>query len=597
MSLNHELSDLFHNLSALMELKGENVFKVIAFQKVSRILRDLNIDIKRCIEEGKLCEIEGIGKASQQIIEEYVHSGKSSVFEEIAAAVPAGLVPLLSIEGLGPKTIHMLWKERGIISLDLLEKAIDSGELKGLKGIGEKKIATIKAGINDYKNRAAPDGSVARRTGIAEAEAQALPLLERLRKIKGVLRPEIAGSLRRRRETIGDVDLIAAVKDMAVGEKVTAAFVDLPGVVQTIVRGPSKASVKAANGMQVDLRIVPEENFGAALLYFTGSKEHNVKIRGLAQKQKMTLNEWGLYRIEEYESAEKQVAMPPKLKPVASATEAEIYRALGMQYVEPELREGFGEVELARENRLPALITRDDIHGDLHAHTTASDGTASIEEMAAAAKAMGYEYLAITDHSKALAMTRGLDEERLALHVEEIRRVSSKLKGITLLAGAEVDILADGRLDYADDVLATLDIVIASPHMSLKQDADKATERILRAINNRYVNIIGHPTGRLINGRPGLPLDMDRIFEAAAKTGTALEINSGYPRLDLNDTHARGAIDAGCMLSINTDAHATTAFQEMIWGIGVARRAWATEAHVINCLPLEKLSAFLARKR
>ncbi|HEV2293295.1 MAG TPA: DNA polymerase/3'-5' exonuclease PolX [Tepidisphaeraceae bacterium] len=596
MSLNEQLAELFHSLAALMELRGDNVFKVIAFQKVGRIIRDSNIDFKKCMEEGKLCEIEGIGKGSQQIIEEFIQTGKSAVFEEVATTVPAGLVPLMSIEGLGPKTINMLWKERGITGLAELEEALASGALKGVKGLGEKKLTTIKAGIDRYKSAAA-SGPVQRRTGIPQATEQGEALLAEVRKIQGVVRAELAGSLRRRRETIADLDIVAAINDPTIGGDVSAAFCNLPGTIQTIVTGQSKCSVRIANGMQADLRIVPEENFGAALLYFTGSKEHNVKIRSLALKKKMTLNEWGLYRLEAYEDTDKQPAKPPPVAALASATETDIYQALGLSYIEPELREDRGEIDAARENRLPKLLTLSDIRGDLHAHTTESDGTASIEQMALAAKALGYEFLAITDHSKALAMTNGLSPERLLAHVENVHRISDKLKGITLLAGSEVDILADGRMDYDDDVLKELDIVIASPHISLKQDTRKATDRLLRAIDNRYVNVIGHPTGRLINGRDGLPLELERIFKSAAKTGTAMEINASYPRLDLSDVNAKNAHDAGVMISINTDAHSTGEFYLMPFGIDVARRAWLTPKDVINCMPLATLRKFLAAKR
>jgi DNA polymerase (family 10) len=596
MSLNQQLAELFHALAALMELRGDNTFKVLAFQKVSRIIRESNIDFKKCMEEGKLCEIEGIGKGSQQIIEEFIQTGKSSVFEEVAASVPAGLVPLMSIGGMGAKTINMLWKERGITSLAELEKALDSGALAGVKGLGEKKIAAIKAGIEHYKSAAAA-GPVQRRTGIPQASEFGEALLAEVRKIKGIVRAELAGSLRRRRETVADLDIVAAIKDPKIGADVSAAFCKLPGIVQTIVTGPSKCSVRIANGMQADLRVVPEANFGAALLYFTGSKEHNVKIRGLAQKKKMTLNEWGLYRLDDYEKADKEVAKPPMVSAVASATEEDVYKALGLTYVEPELREDRGEIDAARENRLPGLLKLEDIRGDLHTHTTESDGTASIEEMALAAKTLGYEYLAITDHSKALAMTNGLSEERLLAHVENVRRISDRLKGITLLAGSEVDILVDGRMDYDDDVLKELDIVIASPHISLRQDVRKSTDRLLRAINNRYVNVIGHPTGRLINGREGLPLDLEPIFKAAAETGTAMEINASYPRLDLSDVNSRNAHQAGVMISINTDAHSTLEFQFMPFGIDVARRAWLTPKDVINCMPLTGLKKFLAAKR
>jgi DNA polymerase (family 10) len=598
MSLNQELSNLFHSFAALMELKGENTFKVIAFQKVGRILKEMNFDIRECIEKGTLCEIEGIGKSSQQIIEEYVQMGKSSAFEDLASSVPKGLVDLMAIEGLGAKTIHLLWKTRNITGLEDLEKALAGGKLEGIKGIGEKKIEMLRKGIETIKARAlAGEGVTARRTGIGEALEGAEALLNLVRKIPGVLRVEIAGSLRRRRETIGDIDFVGSVKDGAEGEKITAAFVKLPGVVQVLGQGPTKASVKIGNGMQVDLRIVPEENFGAALMYFTGSKEHNVKVRGLAQKKKLTLNEWGLYEIEAYEKAPKKTAEAPPVKPVASRTEGDVYAALGLDFVEPEMREDRGEIEMALSGKLPVLITRADIKGDLHNHTNASDGNATIEEMAEAAKALGYEYLAITDHSKALAMTNGLSVERLMKHIEAVHRVSERMKGITLLAGSEVDILADGRMDYEDEVLKELDIVIASPHLSLKQDARKATDRLLRAIENRYVSVIGHPTGRLINRREGLPLEMGKLFKAAAASNTAMEINASYPRLDLDEFNARAAIEAGVMLTIDTDAHSTHELENIHFGLSVARRAHATAAHVLNCHKLSRVKEFLARKR
>lgn len=595
MSLNTQIADLFANFAALLELRGENVFKVIAFQKVSRIIGEMSIDLKKCVEEGTAGNIEGIGKSSQQIIEEFIQTGKSSAFEEVAATVPAGLVPMLSIEGMGPKTIHLLWKERNITSIDELEKAIASGSLAGLKGVGAKKIEAMKAGIATQHARTAGGGPV--RLGIGDCQEPAEELLSAVRKIPGIKRAEIAGSLRRRRETIGDLDIVAAVADGADPGALGQAFTKLPQVIDTVAGGESKVSVKIANGMQADLRMVPPESFGAAWLYFTGSKDHNVKIRALAQKKGMTLNEWGLYRLEDYDKAEKQTAHAPAAKAVAGKDEPGIYKALGMAYVEPEMREDRGEVDAALAGKLPKLICRADIRGDLHAHTTASDGQASIEEMAEAARALGYEYLAITDHSKAMAMAQGLTVERLRLHIKEIHGISAKLKGITLLAGSEVDILADGRLDYEDEVLKELDIVIASPHVSLKQDSAKATDRLLRAIENRYVHIIGHPTGRLINRRAGLPLDMARLIKAAAETGTVLEINASYPRLDLDENNARAAIAAGVMLSIDTDAHSTGELNQLPFGLGVARRAWVTSKNVINCLPLSDLRKWLGRKR
>lgn len=590
MSLNHTLADLFKTFAAIMEIKGEAVFKAIAFTKVARVLNDMTFDIKDAVETGTIKDIEGIGKSSQKIIEEFVRTGKSTDFEDVSSTVPPGLIPMLQVPGLGPKTIALLWKERGITSVDELAKAIAEGKLAGLKGVGEKKIEQIKQGL-------AMREQAGKRIGIGEAQPIAELLLEQLKKLKGVQQAEIAGSLRRRKETIGDVDLIVGVSDESLMSAITAAFSKFPQVDRVLTQGPSKASIVTEAGLQVDLRIVPGDNFGAAIQYFTGSKEHNVKLRGLALDRGLTLNEWGLYKLEEYDKAKKETAKPPPIKAVASRTETDVYKALGLAFIQPELREDRGEIEAATSGKLPKLICRDDIRGDLHSHTTASDGTGTIEQMAAAAKALGYEFLAITDHSKSQVVANGLTAERLLKHAAEIRRASDRIKGITLLAGCEVDILADGRLDFEPEILAELDFVVASPHVALRQDAEKATSRILKAIDARYVNVIGHPTGRLINQREGLPLDFARIFAAAAGNGTALEINAGYPRLDLTDTVARAAVAAGCKLSINTDAHGTEQFDGITLGIQVARRAWVTPADVINCLTLKQLREFIARKR
>jgi DNA polymerase (family 10) len=463
--------------------------------------------------------------------------------------------------------------------------------MKGLKGIGEKKIESIKQGIAMLAQSAG-------RKGIVEAMPIAEALVERLRGLKQVNRCEIAGSLRRRRETIGDVDLVCALAGGARGADVADAFTKFPEVQKVLGSGNAKASVITAGGLQVDLRIVPAECYGAALMYFTGSKEHNVRLRGRALDQKLTLNDWGLYKLDEWEKTKRISGEQPPIKSVAGKSEEEIYKRLGLAYIEPELREDRGEVEAAEKGTLPELIALADINGDLHAHTTASDGVATIEEMAQAAIERGYTFLAITDHSKSQAIANGLSVERLLKHVKAIHKVNDKLKGkIHLLAGCEVDILVDGRMDYEESVLAELDYVVGSPHVSLKQDEAKATDRIVRAIETRYVNVIGHPTGRLIDKRAGLPLRFDRVFKAAAATGTALEINAGYPRLDLNDVHSRAAIAAGCKLSINTDAHSPEEFDQMILGVGVARRAWATKGDVINCMTWEQLKAFIAKKR
>ena len=590
MSLNHELAELFARMAAIMEIKGENAFKAIAFSKVSRILKDMTFDVREAVEKGTLEEINGIGKSSHKVIEDYVRTGRSVDHDELAASVPAGLLPLMEISGLGPKTISLFWKQRGITNLEGLVKALSDGSLEGLKGIGEKKLESIRQGI-------AFQAQSAGRMGIGDALPIAAALLARLRELPEVKQGEIAGSLRRGRETIGDVDLICSLKNHAAGEIVSAKFVRFPEVERILGQGITKASVITSGGLQVDLRIVPPENFGAALLYFTGSKDHNVKLRSRAQEMGFTLNEWGLYKLGEYDKAQKKTGEAPTIQAVASKTESDVYSALDLKYIEPEMREDRGEIYAALGNKLPKLIARADLRGDLHCHTTASDGTATIEQMAEAAIALGYEFLAITDHSKSQTIANGLTAERLLKHVNAIHKVGEKLKGIKLLAGCEVDILADGSLDYEDAILAELDIIVASPHVSLKQDSQAATDRILRAIESPHVSIIGHPTGRLLNRREGLPLDFARIYKAAAETGTALEINAGYPRLDLNDIHARGAIDAGCILAIDTDAHSMQGLQEIDLGLIVARRAWVTAKHVINCLSYKDLLAFIGKKR
>jgi DNA polymerase (family X) len=590
MTLNDELAALFQTFADILQIKGEPVFKAIAFQKVSRMLAESTVDIRKAIADGSLADMEGIGPSSRRIIEQYAATGKSQDFEEASRDVPAGLLEILKIPGMGPKTVALLWKERKIESVDELVKAIEQGKLAGLKGIGDKKIEQIKQGI---ALRASSGG----RMGIVDALPVAEAMLGRLRQIKGVQEAEIAGSLRRRKETIGDVDLICAVKDVAAGKHVAEAFANMPEVERVLGQGATKASVVTKGGLQVDVRIVPEEHFGAALQYFTGSKEHNVKLRSLANDKGMTLNEWGLYKLSDYDKAEKKTGQPPDARPVASRTEKEIYAALGLATPDPLMREDRGEIELAISGKLPKLIELRDIHGDLHSHTTASDGSNSIAEMAMAAKNLGYEYLAITDHSKSQVIANGLDAKRLLKHVEAIHRAAEGVKGITLLAGCEVDILADGHLDFEDDILKELDWVVASPHVALRQEQDKATERLLRAIENRYVNVIGHPTGRLIHQRAGLPLDFPRIFQAAAASGTALEINASWPRLDLDDVHARAAIAAGVRLCIDTDAHNTGGLNAMIFGINVARRAWARKKDVINCLPIRELRDWVKRKR
>jgi DNA polymerase (family 10) len=590
MSLNHDLSDLFQKMAAVMDLKGESAFKSIAFTRVSRVLKDLPADVRTLVEAGTLADVQGVGESSRRIIEEYVRNGRSTDFDELTASVPAGLIPMLDIPGLGPKTIALMWKERGVTSIAELSEAIAAGKLDGLKGVGPKKIESIKQGMALLERSAG-------RIGIAEALPVATALVERLRAVPQVKDAEIAGSLRRRQETIGDVDLVCCTKP---GDEppVLEAFTKFPEVDRVLAHGATKASVLTTAGLQVDLRVVPIDNYGAALLYFTGSKDHGKKIRGLALDGGMTLNEWGLYTLADHDVADKQTGHAPKLKPLASKTESDVYKKLGMAYVEPELRQDRGEVEAALAGTLPKLIELADVKGDLHTHTTASDGSNSIDEMIEAAIGRGYAFYGITDHSKSQVIAHGLTADRLMKHVADIRRAAERYKSdIRVLAGCEVDILVDGTLDFEDAVLAELDYVVASPHVSLKQDEAKATDRLKRAIENRYVTIVGHPTGRLIGQRDGLPARFDQLFPLAAANGTAMEINAGYPRLDLNEVNARAAVAAGVRLSINTDAHSIAGLDGLPYGINVARRAWVTRGDVINCWTVAKLEAFIAAKR
>lgn len=590
MSTNAQLAQMFNDMAAVLQLTGENAFKAIAFQRVARILDALDYDVAEKAQLGQLPEIEGIGASSRRVIEQYANHGISDDYNQLVQAIPPGLLDMLKIPGLGPKTIALLWKERKIESVQELELAIREKKLDGIKGLGEKKLASMADGIRLLR-------AGLERRGLMEVQHIITALADYLRADSRIEQLEVAGSYRRRRETVGDADLICSVKNYSDAPAIVQRFTSFPGCEKVLASGGTKGSLLVHGGFQVDLHVVPHESFGAALQYFTGSKEHNVKLRGLAQEQGLTLNEWGLYRLADLEASTRKTGEAPGIASLAGQTEASIYQFLHLPFIEPELREDRGEIDAARAGKLPRLVTLADIKGDLHCHTTASDGRHSILEMARAAKSLGYQYLAITDHSSSSVIANGLSPERLKAHIAEIRKAQAKLSGITFLAGSEVDIHPDGSLDYEPALLAELDLVIASPHASLKQEPKKAMDRMLRAIDTKYVNIIGHPTGRMINQREGLPLDMPKLIARAATSGTALEINAGWPRWDLNDLQSRSAIQNGALLSVNTDAHATQSFTDMEMGLWVARRAWAEPRHIINCLTLADLKDFLARKR
>lgn len=571
---NADVARVFNEVADLLEIQGEDAFRVNSYRRVARTVADLATDVSDIAARGELEQLPGVGKGSASKIQELLRTGRLALREELAAKVPVSLLELLEIPGLGPKKAALLWKERGIQSLADLKAALAEDRLTGLKGFGAKSIEQIARGI-DFLQRSAG------RTRLGDAWALAEELRAALLAAPGVQRVEAAGSLRRACETVGDLDLLCIADD---GPRVIARFTALPGVSEVLAAGETKGSVRfglsSGRTIQVDLRVVPAESFGAAWQYFTGSKEHNVRLRELAVRRGWSLNEYGLTEGE---------------KVLASASEEEIYAALGLPWIPPELREDRGEFE---PGAIPAdLLTVADIRGDLHMHTTASDGRNTIAEMADAARQRGYAYICVTDHSGSSFIAGGLDAKRLRQHIRAVRAAATSLRNITVWVGSEVDILADGRLDYPDELLAELDFVTASIHAGMGRDEEANTQRTLAAIRNPYVNCIGHPTGRLINERAAMPIDIDALAREAARTGTALEINAHPYRLDLNDRHVRRARELAATIVISTDAHATDQLDLIMFGVLTARRGGLRRGDVLNTRSVEEVQAFVAAKR
>ena len=580
MSANADLAALFEEFAALTELTGGNAFRVAAHAKVARILDEFEGDLAAlAATPGGLEAIEGIGEGSAARIREHLDTGRVADLEALRAQVPAGLPALLAIPGLGPKTVRRFWQEAGVVDLASLEAKLASGELLALPRMGEKTLQRIRESLEFI-------GKSGGRVRLGDALPIAETIVERLRAVAGVARVEYAGSLRRGRETIGDLDVLACGADPAA---LVEAFRAQPEVASVLLAGATKCSVRLASGVQADLRVIDEGVFGAAWLYFTGSKEHNVALRERAQARGLRLNEYGLFP-EDGSPAPQERGVAP----VAARQESEIYAALGLPWIPPELREDRGEFDLTET---PRLVEVSDIRAELHSHTTASDGTLSIDALAELAIARGFHTLAITDHSRSSVQANGLDPDRLRRHVEAIRAAAARHPQIRLLAGSEVDILADGSLDYDDDLLAELDWVVASPHTALRQDPEAATKRLLAAVRHPLVHVLGHPTGRMINARPGLEPRLDEVCAAAAEAGTALEINANHYRLDLRDRHVRLALEHGCMISINCDVHAPAQFDELRYGVLTGRRGGLGPQRCINCLDAEALERWRRRKR
>jgi len=571
---NHELADTFIMIADLLEIKGEVIYVTLAYRKAAENLSTLGRDVGEFWREGKLREIPGVGKAIAEKIDELLRTGQLEFLEKLKLEIPPGLAGWLQVPGLGPKKVALIWKAFGITSLAELAEAAKAGKLRGLPGMGEKSEAQIIAGIE----------SLARRSGripLGRAYPLAQEIIGFLKKIPGVVDASTAGSLRRMRPTVGDLDILVAASESAA---VMEAFTTLNGVVRVFGRGETKTSIEFGDGLRAQLWVHPPERFGTALQYATGSKDHNVQLRQLALEKGLSLSEHALTKMDG--SGE-----------ILCANEEAVYAALGLPWIPPELREDRGEVQAARARKLPQLIEVGDIHADLQTHSTWSDGKLSMLELARAAARRGMRVIAFTDHSVSLGVTGGLSMERHAEQQREIEVAQRELgDSIRILHASEVEIRADGSLDYPDEFLSSLDLVVASLHSSLRQPREKVTQRMINAIHNPHVDIIGHPTGRLIPEREGADLDMDAILDAAAQSGVALEINASPYRLDLEDIYARRAKEMGIPLSINTDAHSEADLDMLPFGVAIARRAWLTASDVINTWPTERLLEWLAKR-
>ncbi len=570
---NQQLADIFEKIANLMQIKGEVIYKTLAYRKAADSLINLGTDVNSIWREGDLTDIPGVGKAIAEKIDELLSTGKLEFLEKLESEVPPTLIDILNITDVGPKKASLFWREAGITNVQELEAAARAGELSQLPGMGEKSEAKIITGIEALARRSD-------RIPLGTAWPFAHSLMSYLGKVDGVQAVDVGGSLRRMRETVGDLDLLAAAADSS---QVMEAFCGHADVIEVLGKGETKSSVEFSSGIRAQLWVHPPERFGTALQYATGSKDHNVRLRELALKQGLSLSDQAFQQDDGGE--------------ILCGTEQEVYSKLGLPWIPPELREDRGEVQAAMAGELPDLITVEDIRFELHCHTTWSDGSLSVKEMAETAMARGYKLLAITDHSQSLGIAGGLSVEELREQRKQIDSVQEELgEAILLLQGSEIEIRADGILDYPDDVLAELDIVIASLHTSLRQERDKVTQRLLNAIKNPHVDVIAHPTGRIIPDREGADLDMDAVLAAAVEHGTALEINAHPSRLDLNDVYARRAVEMGIPLSINTDAHSAGDMDLLHFGIATARRGWVQAGSVINTWDAARLLEWLSNR-
>ena len=574
MMNNRQLADTFTLIANLLEIKGEIVYKTLAYRKASESLMGLGREASEYWKDGKLEDIPGVGKAIAEKIDELLKTGKLGFLEKLKKEIPPTLADWLPIPGLGPKRAKMIWQTLGITTFAELEAAAKEGKLRGLEGMGEKSESAILEGIASLGRRS-------QRLPLGRAYPLALEIIEQLMSVKGVVDAEPAGSLRRMRSTVGDLDILVAAKDSSA---VMNAFINLPRVNRVLGKGPTKSSIEFNDGVRAQVWVHPPEKFGTALVYATGSKDHNVRLREIALAKNLSLSEHSFAKLKGGGE-------------IFCATEEEVYETLGLPWIPPEMREDRGEIQAAKANKLPKLIEIKNIKADLQTHSNYSDGKLTMLEMAQAAAKRGIKVIAFTDHSVSLGVTNGLSMERHKEQAAEIKKIQKKLGDkITVLHASEVEIKADGNLDYPDEFLASLDLVLASLHTSLRQPREKVTQRVINAIRNPHVDIIGHPTGRLIPDREGADLDMDAVFKAAAETGVALEINAHPSRLDLDDVHARRAKEMGIPISINTDSHSEADFDMLPYGVATARRAWLESKDVINCWTKDKLLKWLKKR-
>jgi DNA polymerase (family 10) len=566
---NEDIAVIFDELANLLEIEDANPFRVRAYRNAARSVRGLGHELSAWVAEGKdLTKIPGIGKELAAKINEILQTGTAKALTKLHKEVPASLEQILKIPGLGPKRVKVLYKELGIKTLKQLENAAHSGRLSALPGFGSKTQQHILDVIEAHREKK-------QRFLRATAAQYSEPLVEYLRKSPGVKDVVVAGSYRRGQDTVGDLDILVTATR---GQTVMHRFTLYDEVDQVVSQGPTRCTVMLRCGLQVDLRVVEEKSFGAALHYFTGSKTHNIQVRRLGQQAGLKINEYGVFKGD---------------KRIAGKTEDSVFKAVGLAAIPPELREGRGEIEAARVKQLPTLVEIGDIRGNLHTHTTASDGRASLTELARAAKQQGMQYLAITDHSHHLTIAHGLTAERLAAQVDEIERLNDELQGITLLKGIEVDILEDGTLDLPDNVLQRLDLVIGAVHSHFTLSSKRQTERLLRAMEHRFFSILAHPTGRLLNEREPYEVDMARVIEQARSRGCFLELNSQPQRLDLNEIYCAMAREAGVLICINSDAHSETGLENIRFGVAQARRGWLEKKDVLNTRPLNQLKRLL----